>query len=127
MRPGQVRLQQVGRPGQDGAVPCCRYDGYAEVVWEREHDAHYPRDKYRDLRDYFGGRVSLTNSFGKVSGFGQHCSGEGGGGPAGDHPGAARGQGGVPLLRQEQEQQRLSTVRASVAFYSSLAPDRFDP
>jgi len=27
------------------------------VVWEREHDAHYPRDKYRDLRDYFGGRV----------------------------------------------------------------------
>ena len=43
-----------------------------------------------------------------------HCSGKGGGGPAGDHPGAARGQGGVPLLRQEQEQQGLSTGREGI-------------
>ena len=24
--------------------------------WERENDAHYPRDKYRDIKEYFGTR-----------------------------------------------------------------------
>ena len=27
------------------------------VRWERENDAYYPRDKYEDLRDYFGTRM----------------------------------------------------------------------
>jgi len=28
------------------------------VRWERENDAYYPRDKYRHLLDYFGGRAT---------------------------------------------------------------------
>ena len=26
------------------------------IIWTREHDAYYPRDKYRDILDYCGGR-----------------------------------------------------------------------
>jgi len=26
------------------------------VRWERENDAYYPRDKYRNIMDYLGGR-----------------------------------------------------------------------
>ena len=26
------------------------------IIWTREHDAYYPRDKYRDIFDYCGGR-----------------------------------------------------------------------
>jgi hypothetical protein len=33
------------RGGQQGAVR-----------WERENDAYYPRDKYRDIKEYFGTR-----------------------------------------------------------------------
>ena len=30
--------------------------GYNRIVWTREHDAYYPRDKYRDILDYCSGR-----------------------------------------------------------------------
>ena len=33
--------------------PCAR------VEWRREHDGYYPRDTYRDLMHYCGGRCSL--------------------------------------------------------------------
>jgi len=33
------------------------YRSYGRVGWERENDAYYPRDKYEDLRDYFGTRM----------------------------------------------------------------------
>lgn len=36
------------------------YRGH-RVLWEREHDAYYPRDKYRDLQDYFGSRMRSTD------------------------------------------------------------------
>ena len=26
------------------------------IIWTREHDAYYPRDKFRDILDYCGGR-----------------------------------------------------------------------
>jgi len=32
------------------------------VRWEREHDAYYPRDTYRDLLDYLGARGHLEGS-----------------------------------------------------------------
>jgi hypothetical protein len=28
------------------------------VRWERENDAYYPRDKYRDIWEYFGTRYA---------------------------------------------------------------------
>merc|ERR1711874_119587 len=30
---------------------------YGRIHWERENDAYYPRDKYRDLQEYFGTRM----------------------------------------------------------------------
>jgi len=30
---------------------------YSRIRWERENDAYYPRDKYRDLQQYFGTRM----------------------------------------------------------------------
>ena len=30
----------------------------ARVEWRREHDGYYPRDTYRDLMHYCGGRCS---------------------------------------------------------------------
>jgi len=30
---------------------------YGRIRWERENDAYYPRDKYRDLQEYFGTRM----------------------------------------------------------------------
>jgi len=30
---------------------------YERIRWERENDAYYPRDKYRDLQEYFGTRM----------------------------------------------------------------------
>lgn len=38
-----------------------RYRSDDRVRWERENDAYYPRDKYEDLRDYFGTRMSLED------------------------------------------------------------------
>jgi len=32
---------------------------YERVRWERENDAYYPRDKYRDLQEYFGSRMRV--------------------------------------------------------------------
>ena len=32
------------------------------VEWRREHDSYYPRDKYRDLLDYCGGRCRVEDS-----------------------------------------------------------------
>jgi hypothetical protein len=33
-----------------------RRGGQGAVRWERENDAYYPRDKYRDIKEYFGTR-----------------------------------------------------------------------
>jgi len=35
--------------------------GRDRVEWRREHDGYYPRDKYRDLMDYCGGRCRLED------------------------------------------------------------------
>ena len=32
------------------------------MEWRREHDSYYPRDKYRDLLDYCGGRCRVEDS-----------------------------------------------------------------
>ena len=32
------------------------------VEWRREHDGYYPRDTYRDLMDYCGGRCRLEDT-----------------------------------------------------------------
>jgi hypothetical protein len=36
-----------------------RRGGQGAVRWERENDAYYPRDKYRDIKEYFGTRYIL--------------------------------------------------------------------
>jgi hypothetical protein len=39
-----------------------RRGGQGAVRWERENDAYYPRDKYRDIKEYFGTRYILLKS-----------------------------------------------------------------
>jgi len=38
------------------------FRGYDRVEWRREHDGYYPRDTYRDLMHYCGGRCSLQDN-----------------------------------------------------------------
>ena len=33
------------------------------MKWDREVDSYYPRDKYRDVMEYFGGRYTFQDSF----------------------------------------------------------------
>ena len=71
------------------------------MEWRREHDGYYPRDTYRDLMHYCGGRcsqqVEASSEYFKNSRNFIDTS------TAGQHPrhqrGAARGQGRVPLLQ----------------------------
>jgi len=44
----------------------CNIPGYRRgdrVRWDRENDAYYPRDKYRDLDDYFGSRAVIEDGY----------------------------------------------------------------
>lgn len=63
--PGR-RLRGRGRAGYDNCGrEVCDWEaelvcplGYSRnrIIWTREHDAYYPRDKFRDILDYCGGR-----------------------------------------------------------------------
>ena len=40
----------------EAELACPLGSDYRRIVWTREHDAYYPRDKYRNILDYCAGR-----------------------------------------------------------------------